>query len=731
VPIIPLPVAFGLNSDGSLTPGAKLSTILPNFLQWKELPLDQVALQKVSDTLVFQEPLAISAGPIQLVVGENVGGSLRLIGEQHQVLDFDDPFSTIQVKAGEIYLALGLNFALMSGASIAADSATFGLSYQRDLELRCYRRFQSTAAVFPSFAAAFSATASSFVLPKTVSDLESLPSDTVTVLSGDGVFTATGGVTVGTPVQTLASTNLPLGKTLDLNASGSFETTISLTFTGSHELRLRRLAPRKVEIGIYGLKSREIAVNASAGAGVAVQIGTLDLTSQFIKALSRQPIIDVDEFRRAIPGEDPTGREQQIERIESSLKQAISSQVQASITATLSGMKSGEAAWLFEVDFDAATSADATKAITSALQGDFTALTATPGMLPVGITQTQSLFTRSNLHTQQVQVNLLGMANCLSLTKLLRVSEIAHSATGAITVMTDTSSASRLQALIVVAAIDHHRLRKLLSEDFVIEAAYHVSGLGVLPPEFLVHHTYFEIHDQTGGQEMKDGLDVGRVLGLISPEQESERLTSPSYGRTTFYVQTRYTNQDARRLFLTEAGQPHDIGYYETAGRSALGAVLLGDKGQEFRLRFAQLGAGDALWAQMKSIGNTAAFGPLFGIAVGSADPRIAAVGSDYQMIVTWASTMNSAAVALKEVNSLLDATSPGPDDPRLTSARAHLKKCLEDVVSKTHDHFGDPLGLLMAYIAGGQLAARNMTVTGPQIETLTVSSEPAMVAHA
>jgi hypothetical protein len=36
-----------------------------------------------------------------------------------------------------------------------------------------------------------------------------------------------------------------------------------------------------------------------------------------------------------------------------------------------------------------------------------------------------------------------------------------------------------------------------------------------------------------------------------------------------------------------------------------------------------------------------------------------------------------------------------------------------------------------MAYVAGDQLAAKNMTVTGPQIETLTLSSETAMAAHA
>lgn len=545
------------------------------------------------------------------------------------------------------------------------------------------------------------------------------------------MLTVTGGFTISTPVQTLAAVSLPMGKALDLNPSGSFDTIATLTLTGGYQIRLRRLAQRKVEIGVYTLKSQELALSVSAEAGITAQIGKSDLAQKFITALSRQPLVDVTEFKQALPGDDPAARDEQIESFQSSLKQAISTKVQASLLATLSALKSDEAAWLFEIDLDAAVSDQAHAAITSALRGDFTLLTADPKTLPPGIAQTANILTRTNLHTLELQVNLLGVVNYVSLTKLLRVSAIEHSSTGAITLITDTSSASRLQALILIAGVDGKRLRKMLSEKFVIEATYHASKLGVLPPEFKARHTYFEIHDQTGRQQLKDGLDVARVLGLIAPDEENRRLTNSDFGRTTFYAETRYTSQIARLLFLDDAGHPRDVEYYETAGRSALAAVLAGDSGQEFRLRFAQFGSGDSLWNQMKKTGNTAVFAPLFGLPLDSNDPRVAAAGSDFLTITGWASAMNKARVALREVEDLLGGGLVGADDPRLSNARAHLKSRLEDVVNDTHEHFGEPLGLLMAYVASLQAAEKSVIISGAKIETLDVSSQPELTAHA
>jgi hypothetical protein len=186
-----------------------------------------------------------------------------------------------------------------------------------------------------------------------------------------------------------------------------------------------------------------------------------------------------------------------------------------------------------------------------------------------------------------------------------------------------------------------------------------------------------------------------------------------------------------RRIFLDRSGNPRPVEEYEIAGRSALGALLRGDEGQELRQRFAELGSGDVLWNQMKRVGNVALFAPLFGFPAGSTDPRVAAAGSDFITITTWASAMNKAATGIREAQELLGPGGVNPDDPRVAKAREHLKSYLEDVVKDTHEHFGDPLGLIMVYIASDQTAGRRAIATGSEIEALNVSLQPELAVPA
>jgi hypothetical protein len=92
---------------------------------------------------------------------------------------------------------------------------------------------------------------------------------------------------------------------------------------------------------------------------------------------------------------------------------------------------------------------------------------------------------------------------------------------------------------------------------------------------------------------------------------------------------------------------------------------------------------------------------------------------------------MNKAAIALREVQDLLRQASIGADDTRLTTARARLRNRMEDVVKDTHEHFGDPLGLLMAYVAALERPEKTVIITGTQVETLEASSQPELAAHA
>ena len=733
MPKIRLSDVFGLNLDGKLAEGAKLPAILPQFLKLKDTTLDQVPFDAANAALTFDQPVDVSADAVALKVGASGGGRVALIRHK-QVLDALDPFNEITVNAGEIYMAAGLDFSLSAGVSATEGPATFGFAAEGDFAIKCYRRFEQGTEGYPTFSQALATTISSFLLPREAADLDNVGAGVVLVLAGTGALTVSGGFSFAMPVQSLASVSLGDSK-LEVKAGGSVDLSAQVTLTAGYQIRLRRIGERKVELGVYNLNSQENTVSISAQAGISAGVGKFDLAETFIAALSLQPVVDLNEFRQALPGEDDSAKEQRIAAFQSSLQAAIAMKVQASVTAAFSTLRSDEAAWKFEIDLDAAISAEANAAITSALRGNFASLTAPNTALPAGIAQTANVLTRTDVRKQTLRVNLLGIANYLSVGKISQISTVERNASGEITLITDTASAARLQALLVNLNGDTKRLRKMLSENFLIEAAYHVTNLGVLPPQFKSRHTYLEIDNSTGREQMKKHLDVARVLALISPAEEDRRLGSQNqFGRTTFYAELKYTGEVVRRIFLDQSGNPRSIKDYETLGRSALGALLAGDEGQELRARYADLGlAGTELWNKMKQTGNTANFGPLFGLPKDSTDPRLGAAGADFIVITDWAKAMNAAAAAIRDVEAAVGGTAPGADDARVTAARESLKRRLADVVTDTHEHFGDPLGMIMVYLASGQDAGKTVLGTGDRIERLEAGSAAAQVggAHA
>jgi hypothetical protein len=180
-----------------------------------------------------------------------------------------------------------------------------------------------------------------------------------------------------------------------------------------------------------------------------------------------------------------------------------------------------------------------------------------------------------------------------------------------------------------------------------------------------------------------------------------------------------------RRLFFDDQGRPRAVGEYETIGRSALGALIAGDEAAQIRARYADLGAaGTSVWENMKRQGPFN-FGPIFGLP-NTGDPRVGVAVADYIVITDWAKSMHAAAAAIQEVDALIAGAGAAPDDAVLTAGRERLKERLASVVRETKEQFGDPLGMMMVYIASKEDAAKTVRATGPEIETLDINSRTA-----
>lgn len=719
--------AFGLDASGSLRPNARLAEALPQFLNLKSTPLNQLQLSDGKANLTFNQPVALAAPGLSLAFGGSAGAHIRILKFDDHLLNREDPFNSVTIKEGEVYIELGIEFSATAGVSVSSNSLAFGLSADRGFTVTAYRRFfPSDAGAFPAFGAALAQSLQSFVIPQTQTDLDHLDRDTVIVISGTGQLQVTASFGIQTPVRQIAATSPVAGKMVEVNASGSFDAECSVTLEGGYQTRLRRLETQAIEIGIYKFQSRTWAVTVSAEAGVAAKIGKFDLAQKFIGALSHQPVLDLQEFQQALPGEDVVARDLQIAAFQRNLAAAVSTRIAASVTAGLSDLQSDEAALTFEVDAASKPSSSAVSAIAAAFKGDFSAFTVGASALPPGIRQTSNIFTRTDLAKHKLNVNLLGILNFVAISKLARVSSIERNANGEITLVSDTADANRLQALLLNASGNAQRLRSMLSEDFLFQATFKAVDLQVLPPDFVAKHTFLEINQNTSRQKMKDLLDVCRAVGVLSGGDESSRLQgSGDFGQTTFWLQTNYSSASVERTLLTPEGAARSQEEFEAQGRVALSRLLAGDQGQEFRKLIADPGPkGTGIWQQMKALGNATQFNRLFGLPLDAADPRVAAAAADFVCITSWAAAMNRLAIAVIEVRGLLKG-SVGANDAQLTASRAHLQDRMADVVKHSGEQFGDPLGLVMVFLASGPSAGVSLRLAGPSVQPLTLSVAP------
>jgi hypothetical protein len=724
--------AFGLEATGQLRQGTKLAQILPQFLSVQTLPLDQVKFQQGQAGFVFDKPIDVSAAGLTFEIGVSGGGGLAVLKPEDHVLNYDDVFEDVAIKPDEVYLAFDLTLSRKLGVSATVDSVTFGLSSERDITITNYRRFQSEGGTFPTFLKALGETANCFMLPLERKDLESLDENTVLAIAGNGQVRVSGGFEIQLSTRQLAVSSPIAGTPIAVNTSGSAGIRLDFTIKGGYKIRVRRLTGQTIELSVYRLASKELGLSVKAEAGIAAMRGTSDLAENFIKALSRQPVVDIKEFQQALPGDDPTARDRQINTFQEDLANAVSTKVEASVAARLSDTKSDEAVWQFEIDLAAATSDAADSAITSALRGDFRPLTCDPSLLPAGIKQTADIFKRTDLKTHRLQVNLLGILNFFAVDKMTLVAAIQRNAADEITLVTDSSDDYRLHVLLLNAGGKAQRLRGLLNEDFLIQASYKVADLRVLPPEFSAKHSYVELNDKTDSRKMKDILDVVKVAGLLTEQAEGARLQNRGdFGRTTFFIGANYSSAEVERIFLDSAGMPRGTDDYETQGRMALAALLAGDDGQPFRKLISDTGPkGNAVWERLRNSGNPAQFNEFFGVSDDQLDPNVAAAGSDFLCITFWAAAMNEAGKAIREVKDLL-AGAIQIDDSLLAQARQHLTMRMADVVKNSQEHFGDPLGLVMVYFCSGKSAEMKAVVSGDAIERLAVSSPPSAISAA
>jgi hypothetical protein len=724
MPTVKLTDDFGFNGDVELPEDAGVVKYIRSLTQIKvsdlnlgaltQIPLDKVPLKSASAGLSFERDVPIGINQVEMTVKAEGGGRLRLVGPKDKQLFDPDVFGEpIKVSDEQFYVSIGVTASLATNLSAEVRDLGFGFDAGGQVALAVYKPFAKfgTPGAFKPFVQAVQETARDFVLLGDIEDLAKMSEGLVATVEGGGHLKFSAEAELLSFANPLATVDPPGPGKLEVTTGGSVKVGATYQLFGEYQIRAQKLDEQKVRLGFYKKRGREFTLSVSAKGGVSAGVGGFDIFEQVLKAVSKNPQLDKQQLEEG--GLDAG----QIKDIEDAVKAAISRKLELGASFELSASNADEAAFDYEIDL-AKLGDEGRAALHKALDGDLTALASAT---PAGITLRRSIFTETQKKKHTLKVNLLGIYNFISigsLKKRMRVMFVPE--TGEL-LITDSVTATRIQASTSNLAADHAKLSKVMAESFLITAAYRCSQTFLQSPTLEITHSYFELHSKTGRQTMKDNLDVAEVMGLLT-KQEKEKLLAGSndFGSTTLYVEAAYDDALATSLFLNSKGEAREESEFERAGRDALRLLVQQGDEHDYR-RF--LGSDEAFWNEIKRVGNPAGFRTIEKVKVIKNAAKltmenvVGVLGADYALIVWWAQELRGTALKLVEIRKAVKANpNAGIDSNVFNGLRRDLAEHLKGVAARTKGEFGDPWGLVATDLATGKAAKVKVRVTGPRV---------------
>ena len=692
-----LKLAFSFDTNPLRALGKYLQN--PAAINLRNLPsrLDEMPFRSLDAGLEFETPVGLGTGVVELTVGGGLSGTFTIFvptAEDNDLFDKAHYGEPVEVAADQAYVGVGLIASVNAGVASEVSNLSFGFEAASTTRLMSYTRL-ATRPEMPRVADALKTTLEEFTIPGDLHDLEEMRTGAIAVIEGSGTLTFTATANLLAVANPIASTTVPVAGTLTLKAGAAVAVTSSLGFTGEYQIRVQKIADGRVRLGYYKKEGAEFTIGATAKAGLAAMRRRTELIGAVLGAVSRDPVNE-DELRKAGLSDE------HIAAIAGAIGDGVNRKLELAVSAAIGKQSSREAAFLFDIDLQALT-ADGRRAVHDALDGNLQNLLSGEAP-PAGIVLRRSVLSKVSGTTQILKLNIFGIYDLLSITRILAEGVVVDDPVSGLSIL-DKVTATRVQA--TIGRLDREKLRKLLADFFLITAAYRGSRFDVGAPELRSTHTYAELHGRTNRQTMKDNLEVGEALGLLSPAEKESALDGlTDFGRTTLVAELEYDSALCRRMFLDEGGRPRTQDHYDGIGLEALALLVQPDDPDAFRRRPA---LEPALWDLMKDRGQFN-FKPLFAELDAV---RLESVTGDYTLIRWWSKTMSDTARVLADIDAL---PTRDPEDNRFKKLRSNFAAHLRSVADNTKPRWSDPWGLIAMDLLTARAAEATVRITGPRV---------------
>jgi hypothetical protein len=611
----------------------------------------------------------------------------------------------ITVGAGKTLVATTFSPTLSVGLSHGISDLQFGFSAGGSVAFRAGRMFDVAASPGLTLADAVQSLLSTAVVPANVLDLATMEEGDIASVSGSGNLKFSASFDVAQVFNPAASVNLPLkqlGK-VSLQVGASLKVSAGVSLSGSYQIRVQKLADRKVRLGYYKLNDSQFQFGVAASLGISATAGRIDVVKQLMGMLG------APEASEASVVEAGLG-EAQI----ASLQAAVEASLNRSLAVSLAGSfaTTNTRSRMFEYEFDlGAMGSEGVAALDEALQGDLSGLTA--GALPSGVRLLSSELDEVKKKKVTWKINFLGIINVLKVSELIVHGHTLFNADTGELVVTDEVTAKKLTVVTRPLEADPKKLHKMLLQSLMITAAYRASGTQVLAGNLSGSMSYFEQVASANRTKVSDFLDNFVGLELMTAAEKTAFLTGAFSGRASVFLDAAFTDADFTTMFFDGGGQPRAQEHYELIGRTAVANLIQPRDEHDFRRKpmIAGDAASDKLWNQMSAAGQ-----PSFPVVLPAAlnhGVRLAMITHDYTVIKWWAKSMAKAAKAVGRMKALIASTGKTAEqlqsDKKFKDLRDELNEALKDVASDALPDFLDAWGVLAMDAA----AARGAALTG------------------
>jgi len=667
--------------------------VFPDFLARKDRLLSQAATKPIQFQAKTTHDFQLGNTQSEIDITPETEATIRVNASPGTSLA-EGLFSAVKVPDHTGYLSAGFQGSLDLGVSGSDGNLTFGFDQSTGITFEYAKAFPLGAGE-PILGDALAQTMSSYTIPADLSDLASLGISDVAAVSGQGSLKISSGMSVAVSPNPLASVDLPLGLgTLAVQAGATVGLSTEFTISGSYQVRARRKDSDTIELSFLQEKGTALSTDISASSGVAANLGSKDLVTALLGAISKDPAGEKQLLSDLQPAE--------LDTLAGAIKSGLNHSIQVSLDVILSALSDGQAAFQYEIQLSRLTPV-AQAAIQRALRGDLTQLTAMEtnaepgGQLAAGIKLLSSLFSQTRSRGCTLKINLLGILNYLTLSELIRHSEIlTDGVTGDVTIK-ETVTGNSVSALTEPLA-RNEALRKVIFDSVMVTSSYR-AGKAIALPELNCEQVHFALHQKTDPQTWGEYLSWFLALNLLTSADQPAQQSADS-GPSTCILRTSFEDADCVSMFFDARGAVRPKSDYLEIARHAM-LSLLDPQNQAIDYLRAQI-VDDAHWTSALRIGANVNLGPLVGIS--ASDPKVQYLIGDVFVITAWAEAMAATGALVQDLRTSVADSDPSAlfQNDDFKKKRDTLQKHLAAVVKASKTRFDQPWGMVCLFRAAG-----------------------------